>query len=261
MFRVALVAFIAWIFGWAPNAHACIAYMPPIEASDVSTILSEADSIEVTELFCDDCSDEQFTKLKFRSLDHQRSWDIDGYIIDLPHNAPNENADFFDPWKIWGLSLSSCDLVPAVRPEGLYDVAVKDDEIIWVARHDAHLVAHLMTKARTLTLSADYLRDLAIHAYRNADMYWTCDAPIDGRPSMSDAGFTPYGVALPDGVMPMAGVFCLEEFPARGIIHLDEDGRIGWEWGLMDEKVKGGRLGDDEADEVFSRHLIALLDW
>lgn len=260
MFRVALVAFIAWMVGSSPIAHACIASMPPIEASDVSTILSEADSIEVTELFCDDCSDEQFTKLNFRSLDHQHSWGADGYIVDLPRNAPDENADFFDPWKIWGISQSGCDLVPAVRPEGLYDIAVKNDEIIWIARHDAHLATHLVTNERTPTLSAEYLRDLAIHVYRKADIYWTCDNPIDGRPSMSDASFNPYGVVLPDGIIPMAGVFCLEEYPARGIIHLNEDGRIGWEWGLMNERVKGERLGDDDADEVFSRHLIALLD-
>lgn len=241
------------------HADACILPHKPIQATDLSGVFVVADAIEVAKLVCENCEDEQFTKLTFQSIKTNQSWGIEGYIIDLPRNALSNNSDFFDPWRLWGLPPSGCSEVPAVRPEGLYDVALKNDKIIWLARHDANLRSRGLERSAPPELSSGYMSELATHIYQNADLYWTCDAPIDERPSISDAKFNSYNVPLPDGIVPLMGFVCLDEFPTRGIIHLDERGYINAEWVIFRGDLRGQKLSDDKADKLFSHYLFELL--
>ena len=239
------------------KAEACAIQHKPVEASDVSGVLREADSIEVVELVCENCADEQFTELTFQSVKTKQTWKIDGYIIDSPENDWMKNPDAFDPWRIWGMPPGGCSMVPAVRPEGFYDLAIKDDKIIWLNRHDAYMASHFVDSSASPVLSDEYYAELASHYFQSADLYWTCDGTSEGRPSVSDADFTPYGHPQPAGIMLFDD--CIRGVSKNGIIHLNEDGIADKYWTRIADGLVGNRLEDEHAQAEFSQRMIDLM--
>ncbi|MEM7460399.1 MAG: hypothetical protein AAF331_13115 [Pseudomonadota bacterium] len=239
------------------QAEACIIPYTPIETTDLSGVIAAADAIDVAEIVCGNCEKEQFTTLTLQSIHTNRSWEIKGYLIDLPRNALATNSDFFEPWRLWGMPPSGCDTVPALRPEGLYDVAIKDDEIVWIARHDPYFLNSGLETTVPPKLSSAYLSELAGDTFRSADLYWTCEETIDDFPTVSDALFRSYNRALPGNFIPTNGACILDE-SARGIVVFDDDGQAKFQWTLHKNKIRGDRLSDQQANEDF---VEALREW
>lgn len=236
------------------GAEACIIPFTPIETTDLSGVLAAADAVDVAEIVCENCEGEQFTTLRLQSIHTNQSWEIEGYLIDLPRNALGTNSDFFDPWRLWGMPPVGCEKVPALRPEGLYDVALNDDEIIWIGRHDPYLLNRGLGASIPPKLSSAYLSELARDMYRSADLYWTCEETVENFPTVSDARFRSYGRPLPGNFVPTFAA-CIADESARGIIVLDEDGHAKLEWTLYGDQIRGTRLSDQQAQADFVQAL------
>ncbi|MCR9195602.1 MAG: hypothetical protein NXH88_12770 [Hyphomonas sp.] len=240
-------------------AEACIIPYTPIETTDLSGVVAAADEFDVAEIVCENCQDEQFTTLTLQSIHTNQSWQIEGYLIDLPRNALGTNSDFFDPWRLWGMPPTACEKVPALRPEGLYDVALKDNEIIWIGRHDPYLLNRGLETLNPPKLSSSYLSELARDMFRSADLFWTCEETVEDFPTVSNALFRSYGRALPGKLLPTYGA-CIADGSARGIVIVDDEGGAKLQWTLYRDQIRGNQLSDQQARAVFDQALKARFE-
>lgn len=204
---------------------------------------------------CDDCVEQQFTELTFRSVDTEQQWKTDGYIYSLPRNEVTQAPNFFDPWRMWAMAPHGCDFVPVVRPEGLYNIAIKDTQVIWLARHDPELVPRVDLTSPAKIISSDFLARLARTTFDNADLYWTCSEPINGAPSLSDSNFRPIGRPTPE-VSTFDLRNCFGDAERRGIAYLSPDQHVEYRWTLSKEMLLGRRLDDKNANAEYTRFMI-----
>lgn len=252
-----ILGFLIASISWSVLAHpssACIMRVTPIEANDLSGVVMQADEIAVAEVICETCENETFVDLEFRFVRSGASVSINGYIFEHLDNAPNARADFFEPWAMWASPPEGCMYVPVVRAGELYDVATKDDEIIWVGPHSGNFISRGLDRDDTLKLSSLFLWELASDLFRNADLYWTCDSGQQRKPFLSDAKFNSYDVPLQYDKR-SGHATCIGEHPARGFMHLDGDGRVSLFWGIINGRVWGTVLDSPSSDVELRRYL------
>jgi len=236
------------------NSYACPSVSPPVDVNNIFDLSNTEGRFLTAVAECEGCENETFSEISLKIIGSDQTFKVDAWLVEKAYNNHGAFMKNFDPWHSWGGEPVGCGLVPIVQSGDIYDIYVKQDEIIWLDKHDPYMMSFFSNKSSTVSISDEYFEFLAWEIFRNASEYWTCENKRPYGVQAVDANYKKTGRKLSLSSL-HDGLRCKADTPVVGLTIVGHRNYPIADWYYKNDEVLGFDIKNDVADAKIKQSL------